>query len=174
MRKVTFLMALFGMALGMPYAAGQTINPPPKVKPDLPYGGAYVAPGSFGPGPFVPGAPDTSSACPGNDLCVLTGQYNQHRTSTNAKASKLATLSDFSNFGAAYIYQVTHTAAGRASEPVTGQPLYITGVTVSNALSGSSACNGNLASCNMLLVGTLNDYIYAFDTSSPPGSAPRH
>jgi hypothetical protein len=119
MRKAVLCVLSCCKVLSVGHAICQTTIPPPNVDPDLPYGGAYVAPGSFGPGPSLPGGPDTSSnSCPSNDPCVLTGQYNQHRTSTNAKASKLATLSDFSNFGAAYVYPVTNTPTGRASEPL--------------------------------------------------------
>lgn len=176
MRKAiccVFLVIFWGLMLSVSNAAARTNNPPSAVDPDLPYGGAYVTPGSLGPGP-APGEPDLSGACPNYDPCVLTGQYNQHRTSTNAKASKLAGLSDFSNFGAAYLYPVTNKPAGRYWEPVIAQPLYVTNVSVPSALSGSNACNGNLASCKMLLVGTLSDYLYAFDTSSPPGGPPNY
>jgi hypothetical protein len=105
---------------------------------------------------------------------VLTGQYNQHRTSTNSNAVHLGELADatnYSTFGLAYLYPVTHNGAGKNHEPVIAQPLYITSVSVPGAPSGF--CN-NSTTCNMLLVATLSDYVYAFDTSTPPGSGPNY
>jgi hypothetical protein len=91
-------------------ATGQNTTP----EPDLPYGGPPVASGSFGPGT---GPLTSSSVCASSDPCVLTGQYNQHRNSTNGNATKLgqmANLTDYANFGLAYVYPVTKPAAGRA------------------------------------------------------------
>jgi hypothetical protein len=72
---------------------------------------------------------------------------------------------DYTHFGLAYLYPVAHNAAGKNYEPVIAQPLYITSVTVPGAPKGF--CNGT-TTCNMLLVATLSDYVYAFDTSTPP------
>jgi hypothetical protein len=127
------------------------------VDPDLPYGGHAVTPGSWPVGPG--GTPAASGACPGTDPCVLTGQNDQHRNSNNGNAAnlgKLAGSGDYSNFGLAYIYPVTNPGLGNNNEPVIAQPLYVTNVTVGTT------------SHNMLLVATLSDYVYAFDTTTPP------
>jgi hypothetical protein len=73
-------------------------TPPTSVEPDLPYGGPAITPGSWSVGQ----APATGGACPVGDPCVLTGQYNQHRNSTNDNAvnlGKLAAPGDYGTFG---------------------------------------------------------------------------
>ena len=112
--------------------------------------------------------PDVNGSCPAGDPCVLTGQYNRQRTSANVTASNaggMAASSALDNFGLAYLYPVKHSPAGRGNEPVVAQPLYITRVPVQNV--PSSFCSGT-GLCNMLLVGTLSDWVYAFDTSTAP------
>jgi len=108
----------------------------------------------------TPGAPPSGSTSfcvtSGNaDPCVITGQYNRYRTSTNAKESSLASFSN-ANFGLAYFYQINHPATGGnfTWEPVIAQPLYATNVTYGGTTH------------NMLIVASLNDYVYAFDTGA--------
>ena len=152
------LCLLCGLVLTANPAMSQTPGTPPNsVEPDLPYGGPAITPGSWPVGQGT--APATGAACPGADPCVLTGQYNQHRNSANGNAANLGKLAgpgDYSNFGLAYLYPVTNPGLGKNNEPVIAQPLYATKVTI-----GSTPRN-------MLLVSTLSDYVYAFDTSTPP------
>lgn len=118
-----------------------------------------MTPGSVPVGPAPPGPPPPSgTVCPSGDPCVLTGQYNRYRTSTNANESTLATFNSTSasSFGLANFYTFTSTPpTGFSYEPVVAQPLYATSVPTSG---------GNK---NLVIVGSLNDYVYAFDTSSP-------
>ena len=51
---------------------------------------------------------------------------------------------------------MTNPGLGNNNEPVVAQPLYVTNVTIGTT------------SHNMLLVATLSDYVYAFDTTTPP------
>jgi hypothetical protein len=100
----------------------------------------------------------------------LTGQYNQHRNSANGAAGRLGALaqaSNYSTFGLAYLYPLNHNGGGKSYEPVIAQPLYITSVNVPKAPTGF--CNGT-TTCDMLLVATLSDYVYAFDTSTAPAA----
>src|SRR5690349_8232225 len=78
-----------------------SITPPSSVDPDLPWGGIAMSSGSMAP-PGTPVPPAGSGACPAGDPCVLTGQNNQHRNSTNGNASnlgKMAGSGDYSGFG---------------------------------------------------------------------------
>jgi hypothetical protein len=124
-----------------------------------PYGGVAVTPGSLpvGSGILGPLPPSGSTPCLTGttaDPCVLTGQYNRYRTSTNTNEPSLAGFNN-STFGMAYFYKLTSTPPNAFPyEPVIAQPLYITHVPF----------NGGTP--NMLIVASLNDYVYAFDTST--------
>lgn len=120
--------------------------------------------------PGAPSGPDTSSLCGSTDPCVLTGQYNQHRNSTNKNAGNLGGMANsgaYSTFGLAYLYAVTNPALGKNNEPVIAQPLYVTNVTTN--LGSSPNCN--TTACNILVVATLSDTVYAFDTGIAPNSS---
>ncbi len=107
-------------------------------------------------GPGAPSNPDSSSFCLSTDPCVLTGQYSRYRTSSNGKESSLAGFSN-SNFGLAYHYKITNPPAlspYSAWEGVVAQPLYATGVPY------------NGSTYDMLIVASLNDWVYAFDTKA--------
>ncbi len=96
-----------------------------------PYGGVPVVTGSAGPVEPVPAGalPPSGTACPTGDPCVLTGQNERYRTSTNVNETTLANFSDASNFGVANFYQLTSTPpSGFSYEPVVAQPLYATDV----------------------------------------------
>jgi outer membrane protein assembly factor BamB len=93
---------------------------------------------------------------------VLTGQYSRYRTSANASETTLAAGVEASSFGLTNFYQFPpHTLPARPTppggnytfEPAVAQPLYITSLPVGGV------------SKNVLLVGSLDDYLYAFDTS---------
>lgn len=164
MIRTTLPLALCGFISIVIPAVSQTRSAKPDA--DSPYGGVAIKPGSL----HGPGTPAASGACPGTDPCVLTGQNNRQRTSTNANELNLAGMtskSAFSNFGLAYIYPVTHPANGFSYEPVIAQPLYATSVSVPAA--PVTMCGGT-AKCNMLVVGTLSDWVYAFDTGTSPAS----
>jgi len=141
--------------LTVDHATSQTPSVPPTNADDnSPWGGVPVT--SIPPsGP--PGSnPDSSTFCLSTDPCVLTGQYNRYRTSKNPNESSLAAFNN-SNFGLAYLYQVSNPPAlapYSAYEGVIAQPLYATGVPYSGT------------KYDMLIVATLNDWIYAFDTSA--------
>ena len=117
--------------------------------------------GSVSVEPATPGAPPTGSVVCYNsanqtyDPCVLTGQYDRSRNSTNVNASNLASFSSPSTFGLAYFYPLTSTPPSQFGyEPAVAQPLYITNVPQA---SGTA---------NILLVASLNDYVYAFNTET--------
>jgi hypothetical protein len=99
---------------------------------------------------------------------VLTGQNNRYRSSTNVNATQVANV-NASTFGFAYFYTLTSTPPSGFTnsnaniEPVTAQPLYITNVTTS--ITSPTTCNSP-NSCNLLIVASANDYIYAFDTAN--------
>lgn len=118
-----------------------------------------MTPGSIQVGPSTPGAqPQTGSAiCPTGDPCVLTGQYGRYRTSTNSNETTLANFNSTtaSSFGLAAFYAFTSTPPGTFTyEPVVAQPLYATNVITAGG-----------SKISMLVVATLNDYVYAYDTS---------
>lgn len=116
-----------------------------------PYGGSGVYSGS------------TGSCATGSPTCVLTGQYNSFRTSTNTYEPTLAGLTSSANFSAVTFLQLDTddylSSSTHAHNPVLAQPLYVSNVTI-----GGTAHN-------ILIVVTLNDTVYAFDvTSSSPSS----
>ena len=124
--------------------------------PDSPYtrrggSGGRVSPNNSG------------GACPTGDPCVLTGQYSRYRTSVNAYESTLAgfTGSQASSFGLVDFYKLPNNTLPIISgsthytfEPVVAQPLYITDVSVGGT------------SIDLLLVASLDDWLYAFNTST--------
>jgi len=88
---------------------------------------------------------------------VLTGQYSRSRTSSNPNETTLANFDSTTaaSFGLAAFYAFTSTPPGTFDyEPVVAQPLYATNVTTSGGPK------------SVLVVGSLNDYVYAYDTSS--------
>lgn len=126
---------------------------------DSPYGGVAVTVGSIPVGPTTPGAPPPSGSgiCPTGDPCVLTGQYSRYRTSSNPNETSLGGFNSTAaaSFGLAAFYALTSTPPGTfLYEPVVAQPLYATNVSTSGGTK------------NILLVASLNDYVYAYDTSS--------
>ena len=99
-----------------------------------------------------------SGICPTGDPCVLTGQYSRYRTSTNANETTLATFNGTAaaSFGLANFLAFTSTPpTGFSYEPMAAQPLYVTNVSTGTGYK------------NLVVVGSLNDYVYAFDTASP-------
>jgi len=147
-----------------------TVNPAmPQSSNGLPYGGAALTPGSIPVGPALPGPlpPSGNSVCStggSTDPCVVTGQNDRYRTSSNVNASKLAGFSDASNFGIANFFKLNSTPHSPfLYEPVLAQPLYVTNVP--QPPSGTTTKN-------ILVVASLNDYVYAFDTSQGTGASP--
>jgi len=127
---------------------------------DSPYGGVAITPGAVAVGSAIPGAlpPSGGSTCPSGDPCVLTGQYSRYRTSANPNETLLAGFNSASasSFGLASFYALTSTPpSGFTYEPVVAQPLYATRVPTAEGPK------------SLLIVGSLNDWVYAFDTSSP-------
>jgi hypothetical protein len=150
-------ITLYCSALAVAITATASAQPTP-ADDGAPYGGPYTAPGSS----RTPGLPPPSGGVvcstgpPTIDPCVLTGQNNRYRTSVNVHEPTLAGMSSGSNFGMTQLYQVNSTPPGTfAYEPVVAQPLYVTNVPQSG--------EGNK---NLLVVASLNDFLYAFDTSS--------
>ena len=139
---------------GEPYGGVSIYNP--NTNPDSPYtrrggSGGRVSPNNSG------------GACPTGDPCVLTGQYSRYRTSVNAYESTLAgfTGSQASSFGLVDFYKLPNNTLPIISgsthytfEPVVAQPLYITDVSVGGT------------SIDLLLVASLDDWLYAFNTST--------
>jgi hypothetical protein len=162
MRNVPFVVSfLCGMVLAIHTGVSQTN--PNNSNDGAPFGGAKVSVGSVnvepaGPGPAAPSGSSSVCVTIGNqDPCVLTGQYNRYRNSTNVQESSLAGFNTPSTFGLAYFYQLTTSPAHtppNGFEPVVAQPLYVTNVPQT---SGTA---------DMLLVASLDDYLYAFDTKT--------
>jgi len=149
------MVALWCLIMGGHPAASQTVPTlPPNADDGSPWGGVPVT--STRPGPPPPSGSTSFCVTASNpDPCVLTGQYNRYRSSTNAKESSLANFSN-ANFGLAYLYQINHPATGGSFnwEPVIAQPLYVTNVSYGGTTH------------DMLIVASLNDYVYAFDTGA--------
>jgi hypothetical protein len=88
---------------------------------------------------------------------VLAGQYSRSRTSANPSETTLANFDSTmaASFGLAAFYAFTSTPpTGFSYEPVVAQPLYATNVLTSGGRK------------NLLVAGSLNDYVYAYDTST--------
>jgi hypothetical protein len=147
--------------------------PDPNQNDGSPYGGLSLNQNLSTPtGPLAPGG--GTGICVTNrvvDPCVLTGQYNRYRNSTSVYESTLGgyNASNFpSNFGLAHLYQFNSALPYTYKyEPMAAQPLYITNVDVPGA--PSTACNDTQI-CNLMIAVTLNDYVYAFDTSQTSGT----
>jgi hypothetical protein len=156
------LLVILLMAASL--ATSQSTQSPPN-DDGYPYGGPVVTTGSLPPS--ANGSqkhhPQTSTvACPSGDPCVLTGNYDHYRTSVNVNETTLAGYTNWSNFGLKTFYGLSSTPPGTFTfEPVVAQPLYITNVPVSGG--------GNK---NLLIVASLNDNVYAVDTSTGSGTIP--
>jgi hypothetical protein len=154
-------------------AAAQT-SAPTVADDGAPYGGLSLPVAAAAPGALP--AENAGQACPVvggvTPPCVLTGQYNRYRTSVNANETGLAnfTSGDASSFGLTAFYQFPgHTnwppipspGSGNYNfEPVVAQPLYITNLAVTGVNCTSPNCP------NILLVASLYDLVYAFNTST--------
>ena len=163
-QTLSFVFSLCGLLLAVNPAMSQSSD-------GSPYGGIAVTPGSIPIGltPSAPGTPPPSGSgsglCPDPDPCVVTGQNDRYRTSTNVKASKLAAFSatNASSFGQAYFYQLpTANAAYYNYEPVVAQPLYATHVLQPDGVHYK----------NLLIVASLANWVYAYDTSGGTTSTP--
>jgi hypothetical protein len=153
------LMLLCGLLLNVYAAMSQPAET--SVSQDSPYGGVSLPVASITAAPTeTPALAGAASVCNTNgilDPCVLTGQYNSNRTSTNVNESNLAGFNSTtaSTFGLAQFYPLTHPLAGKTYEPVVAQPLYVT-----NVLQPDGTIK------NLLIVASLGDWVYAFDTST--------
>ena len=134
MRRMTFCpppaAVVFLYSLLLVGALGAQTTTPTNTNDGSAYGGPSVSVGSVSVEPTTPGAPPSGSVVCYNsanqtyDPCVLTGQYDRSRNSTNVNASNLASFSSPSTFGLAYFYQLTSTPpTGFGYEPVVAQPL---------------------------------------------------
>jgi hypothetical protein len=157
-------------------AAAQT-SAPTVADDGAPYGGLSLPVAAAASGALP--AENAGQACPVvggvTPPCVLTGQYNRYRTSVNANETGLAnfTSGDASSFGLTAFYQFPgHTnwppipspGSGNYNfEPVVAQPLYITNLAVTGVNCTSPNCP------NILLVASLYDLVYAFNTSTGAG-----
>lgn len=110
-----------------------------------PYGGSLLNP---------PGVNDPCAF--GQPTCVLTGQYNRFRTSTNTYAPILAGLSNTDNFSAKQFLQfdTLDVASGFNANPTMAQPLYVNNVLISGTRY------------EILIVASLNDSVYAFNAAN--------
>lgn len=158
---LAFLCVLSLMSYG---AAGQT-GPVGPTRPTAsddgePYGGVSIRHASAATPGALP-AVNAGGVCNPGDPCVLTGQYSRYRTSANPYEQTLAAGVEASSFGLTNFYQFpAHTLpllpdsdSRYTFEPAVAQPLYLTNLPI----------NGTTK--NVLLVASLDDYVYAFDTS---------
>jgi hypothetical protein len=157
MRKPTLPVIFLGMTLSVTLAICQTTGapaPPANVNDGSPYGGVDGIPSALMLGPLTGNPVCGTRTSP--DPCVLTGQYDRYRTSANVHEPTLANFNSTSaaSFGLKQFYQLPSNVlpSNYLFEPVIAQPLYITNVPPNNT--------------NLLLVASLADYVYAFDTSS--------
>src|SRR5579863_239242 len=147
------VMVLCGLLMNVHATMSQTV---------VIHGRAPVPEGSVAAGPTAPEedspAAGTTRPCQTKgklDPCVITGQYNNSRTSANMNESKLATFNSTtaSSCGLARFYEVTHPLAGTNYEPVVAQPLFATHIPRPGG-----------GTKNLLVVASLGDWVYAFDT----------
>jgi len=164
---------LCGLILAIYPAAAQSPNVPQvpmDVNDGSPYGGVSLSATQSPTGGNRPnGRQGTTAICvtSGNeDPCVLTGQYNRYRNSTNVYESKLggATASSLTSngFGLATLYTFPDQLPPYAYAPASAQPLDITNVSTNLSAPDSTACNAP-ATCYLLLAATLNDFVYAYN-----------
>ncbi len=123
-----------------------TVTPGGNGSPEsAPYGGSLLSPLS------------PSDPCAfGQPTCVLTGQYNRFRTSTNTYDPTLAGLTSSDSFSATKFLQfdTADVASGFAANPTMAQPLYVNNVTISGT------------AYEILIAANLNGSIYAFNVAN--------